>query len=49
MAVIVTCSVSKNGSSISGGAVHIVVVRTNPGYIGDPGHLGTGTVVGFIC
>jgi len=29
--------------------VKVVVVRTNPGYEPNPGHPGTGTVVGQVC
>jgi uncharacterized repeat protein (TIGR01451 family) len=49
MAVIVASSISKSGPSISGNTVHMVVVQTNPGYAPDPGHAGTGTVIGQIC
>jgi hypothetical protein len=49
MGVIVTSSVSQNGSSVSGNTVHIVVVKTNAGYAPDPGHVGTGTVVAVVC
>jgi hypothetical protein len=49
MAVIVTSSVGKDGSEISGNTVHIVVVKTNPGYAANPGHAGTGTVVAVVC
>jgi len=49
MAVIVTSSVDKDGSEISGTTVHIVVVKTNPGYASNPGHAGTGTVVAVVC
>jgi hypothetical protein len=49
MAVIVTSSASKSGSTISGNTVHIVVVKTNPGYAPNPGHAGTGTVVAIVC
>ncbi len=49
LAVLVSSSVTKSGASISGNIVHIVVVKTNPGYSNDPGHTGTGTVVSFIC
>jgi hypothetical protein len=49
MAVIVSSSVSKSGPTISGNTVHLVVVKTNPGYAPDPGHAGTGTVVAQIC
>lgn len=49
MGVIVSSSVSKSGSSIAGNSVHIVVVKTNPGYQSDPGHAGTGTVIATFC
>lgn len=49
MGVIVTSAASKNGSGISGNTVHIVIVRTNPGYASNPGHKGTGTVVAVVC
>ena len=49
MAVIVSSSISQSGSTISGNTVHIVIVRTNPGYDANPGHAGTGTVVAQIC
>lgn len=49
MGVIVTSSASKNGSTISGNTLHIVIVQTNPGYAPDPGHAGTGTVVTVVC
>jgi uncharacterized repeat protein (TIGR01451 family) len=49
MAVIVSSSIGRSGSTISGNTVHVVIVRTNPGYGPDPGHPGTGTVVAQIC
>jgi hypothetical protein len=49
MAVIVSSSIDKSGSTISGDTVHIVVVHTTPGYAPNPGHAGTGTVVAVIC
>jgi hypothetical protein len=49
MEVIVSSKVSKSGSEISGNTVHLVVVKTNPGYAPNPGHAGTGTVVAQIC
>ena len=49
MGVIVTSQASKSGSAISGNTVHLVVVKTNPGYQPDPGHPGTGNVVAQIC
>ncbi|MFI5034795.1 MAG: hypothetical protein ACHQFZ_01145 [Acidimicrobiales bacterium] len=48
-AVIVSNHVTKSGSTISGDAVEIVVVKTNPGYAPAPGHAGTGTVVAVLC
>lgn len=49
MAVIVTSKATKHGSQISGDTVAVVIVRTNAGYRGDPGHAGTGTVVATLC
>jgi hypothetical protein len=49
MGVIVTSDASKSGSQISGDTAHIVLVRTDPGYDGNPGHAGTGTVVAQVC
>ena len=45
MGVIVTSSASKSGQQVSGNTVHVVVVRTDPGYSADPAVPGTGTVV----
>ena len=49
MAVIASGSIAKTGSTISGDAPKVVVVKTNPGYAPDPGHAGTGTVVAIVC
>jgi hypothetical protein len=49
MAIIVASNVSKSGSSISGDILHVVIVKTDPGYQGNPGHAGTGTIVGVVC
>jgi len=49
MGTLVASSITKSGSSISGNVVEIVVVRTNPVYAPDPGHLGTGEVVATVC
>jgi hypothetical protein len=49
MAVIVSSSISKSGSTISGDTPHVVVVQTNPGYAPNPGHAGTGKVVAIVC
>lgn len=48
-AMIVASSISKGGPQIAGDALHIVIVRTNPGYAPNPGHAGTGTIVGVLC
>lgn len=42
-------SISKSGSTISGNTPHLVIVQVNPGYDANPGHSGTGTVVGVLC
>jgi hypothetical protein len=49
LAVIVSSSVTKVGTSISGNDVHVVIVKTNPGYGPQPGTPGTGTIVGVLC
>jgi hypothetical protein len=47
--VIVSSQISKSGSVISGDTTEVVLVQVDPGYAGDPGHPGTGTVVGIVC
>lgn len=49
MAVIVSSAIGRKGSSISGDVRRIVIVKTAPGYAGDPGHAGTGTVAAALC
>lgn len=49
MGVIVSSSITKTGSQVTGNIAHIVIVRTNPGYQANPGHAGTGTVVAQFC
>lgn len=49
MAVIVSSSITKSGSSIAGDTVHVVIVQTNPGYGPQPSTPGTGTVVAVVC
>ncbi len=49
MGVLVSSKVSKSGSTISGDAKSIVVVKTDPGYAPNSGHAGTGTVVAAFC
>jgi hypothetical protein len=49
MGVIASSSITQPGSTISGNTVHIVVVKTDPGYQPDPGHTGTGTVQAQVC
>ena len=43
--VLVASSVQKSGPTISGTVTGSVLVQTNPGYEGNPGHEGTGKVV----
>ena len=49
LGVVVSSSVSKKGSTISGNIVQIVVVKTSPGYSPNPGHVGKGTIVATLC
>ena len=49
MGVIVSSSISKAGSQISGDTPRIVIVQTNSGYDANPGHAGTGKVVAQAC
>jgi len=49
MAVIVSSSITKSDSTISGNTPKVVIVRTNSGYQPNPGNAGTGTVVGVLC
>jgi hypothetical protein len=47
--VIVSSSITKSGPVISGDATEVALVQVDPGYAGDPGHPGTGNVIGFQC
>jgi hypothetical protein len=47
-AVIVSSRITKSGSTISGNIPTMVVVLTDAGYAGNPGHAGTGTIVAAI-
>jgi hypothetical protein len=49
MAVIVSSGVTQVGPAISGDTARVVVVKTDSGYAPNPGHAGTGTVVGTVC
>ncbi|HVS31410.1 MAG TPA: BACON domain-containing protein [Thermoanaerobaculia bacterium] len=49
LAVLASSRMQANGSRLEGDVVKIVVVQTNPGYAGNPGHPGTGVVVAVIC
>lgn len=45
MGIYVSSSITKKGSTTTGDVFEIVVVKTDPGYAGNPGHHGTGTLV----
>jgi hypothetical protein len=49
MGVLVTSRVTKNGSTIAGNTVHIVVVAVGAGYSPNPANHGVGTVVATYC
>jgi hypothetical protein len=41
--------ITKSGSTESGDIPMMVTIHTNPGYDGNPGHAGTGTVTSVVC
>ncbi len=47
--VVVSSEISKSGPIISGNTKKVVLVETETGYLPDPGHAGTGTVVAVVC
>ena len=47
--VVVSSKVTKAGSAIRGDTAHLVMVDVDPGYGGDPGHAGNGTITKIIC
>ncbi len=47
--IIVTSTVLKAGSDISGDIKQILVVHQDGGYGPNPGHAGNGTVVSIVC
>jgi hypothetical protein len=47
--MVVSSTIAKSGPVISGDTTEIVLVQVFPGYQPDPGHPGTGTVVGIVC
>jgi hypothetical protein len=49
MGTLITSSVLKSGSSISGNIVGIAVVQTAVSYAADPGQAGRGTIVASYC
>jgi hypothetical protein len=49
MAVVVSSSVVKSSSTVTGNVTQIVIVKTDAGYAPDPQSHGTGTVVAVLC
>jgi hypothetical protein len=49
MGVVVSSNTSQSKSVVSGDIKEIVIVKNDPGYAPDPGHPGTGTIVGILC
>jgi len=49
MGVVVASSIGQSGSTITGNTIAIVVVKTDPGYVPNAGHAGTGVVVAVFC
>ena len=46
---IAASNITKSGRIISGDVTAVVLIATDPGYGPNPGHAGTGTVVGVGC
>jgi hypothetical protein len=44
-----TVGVEDDGAIVTGDVQHVVIVATDPGYAGNPGHDGTGTIVATLC
>lgn len=49
VSVVVSSQITKSGPVISGDTVEVVLVLTDPGFEADPGHAGSGTVIGIVC
>ncbi len=49
MGVVVSRNTSQSKSVVSGDIKEIVIVKNDPGYAPDPGHPGSGTIVGILC
>ena len=49
MGVLVSGNTTKSGSTISGNTASIMVVAVDPGYAGNPGKPGRGTVIATFC
>jgi hypothetical protein len=49
MLVVVSSTITQNGSTESGNIKHLVVVHVAPGYAGNPGHEGWGQIIATIC
>jgi len=49
MGVLVASSATKTRNDVNGNWWKIVVVKTDPGYAPNPGHPGSGTIVGTFC
>jgi hypothetical protein len=47
--VIVACSITQSGPTISGNISELLIVQIDPSYDRNPGHAGTGTVVAVSC
>jgi PKD repeat protein len=48
-AMVVATAIAKSGAQITGDTPHIVIVRTDPGYVSNPGKAATATIVGVLC
>ena len=49
MRVVVAGSLQQDGAVVSGDVRKVIVVKTDAGYSGAPGHTGTGKVIAILC
>lgn len=47
--MIVSGTITRSGSVVAGGTLHLVVVKVDPGYSNNPDHADTGTIFSVVC
>jgi len=46
---VASSSITRSGSHVNGDIALVVLIQTDSGYEPNPGHPGTGTIVGIVC